>query len=102
MFGLFGRKTAAIAEYNYSHGAQYKGITWSDDTLFLFLESPKKYIPGTKMVFAGLKREDDRTGTEISLSPNLRLCIIIQHISACIQTSFPDLCERSSRYSVYV
>ena len=36
------------------------GITWGEDTLFDYLKAPKKYIPGTKMVFAGLKKEKDR------------------------------------------
>jgi len=35
-------------------------IIWSKETLFDYLENPKKYIPGTKMVFAGLKKENDR------------------------------------------
>ena len=38
------------------------GITWGDDTLFEYLLNPAKYIPGTKMVFAGLKKEDERRG----------------------------------------
>lgn len=36
------------------------GITWNKDTLFEYLENPKKYIPGTKMVFAGLKKPQER------------------------------------------
>ena len=36
------------------------GITWGKDTLWIYLENPKKYIPGTKMVFAGLKKEQER------------------------------------------
>jgi len=36
------------------------GITWGEETLWVYLENPKKYIPGTKMVFAGLKKKQDR------------------------------------------
>lgn len=35
-------------------------MTWSRETLFEYLRDPKKYIPGTKMVFAGLKKEGER------------------------------------------
>lgn len=44
----------------YTHLILISGITWNRDTLFEYLENPKKYIPGTKMVFAGLKKPQER------------------------------------------
>lgn len=38
----------------------HSGITWNKETLFTYLENPKKFIPGTKMVFPGLKSKQDR------------------------------------------
>jgi len=58
--GLIGRKTGQAPGFSYSDGNKAKGITWGPDTLFEYLENPKKFIPGTKMVFAGLKKADER------------------------------------------
>ena len=44
----------------YSYFMIISGITWEKDTLDVYLTNPKKYIPGTKMVFAGLKKDKDR------------------------------------------
>jgi len=58
--GLFGRKTGQGAGFSYTDANKNKGITWEADTLWVYLENPKKYIPGTKMVFAGLKKKNER------------------------------------------
>ncbi|XP_063704335.1 cytochrome c [Culicoides brevitarsis] len=58
--GLFGRKTGQAAGFSYSEANVKKAITWNEDTLFEYLENPKKYIPGTKMVFAGIKKANER------------------------------------------
>lgn len=58
--GLFGRQSGSVVGYSYTAANKNSGITWSDDTLFAYLLNPKKYIPGTKMVFAGLKKPQER------------------------------------------
>eukprot|EP00889_Picochlorum_renovo_P004465 jgi/Picre1/31495/NNA_006847.t1 len=58
--GLFGRHTGSADGYSYSKANKDKNIVWSEETLYEYLLNPKKYIPGTKMVFAGLKKEQDR------------------------------------------
>jgi len=58
--GLFGRKTGQAPGFNYTEANIKKGIVWEKDTLWVYLENPKKYIPGTKMVFAGLKKKNER------------------------------------------
>ena len=60
LWGLIGRQTGQAPGYSYTQANRDKGIIWGDDTLDEYLTNPKKYIPGTKMVFAGLKKKRDR------------------------------------------
>ncbi|WWC65200.1 cytochrome c [Kwoniella dejecticola CBS 10117] len=60
LHGLFGRKSGTADGYAYTSANVNKGVTWEGQTLFEYLENPKKYIPGTKMAFAGLKKAKDR------------------------------------------
>lgn len=60
LYGMWGRTTGQAEGYSYSTANIEKGITWNEETLFEYLENPKKYIPGTKMVFAGLAKPKDR------------------------------------------
>ena len=61
LHGVWGRQTGGAAGFSYTQANIEKGITWEQDTLDIYLENPKKYIPGTKMVFAGLKKKKDRS-----------------------------------------
>merc|ERR1711976_205513 len=60
LWGLFGRVAGTVETYDYSSANKDSGVEWTTETLFEYLENPKKYIPGTKMAFAGLKKPKDR------------------------------------------
>jgi cytochrome c len=55
--GLFGRKSGTIEGYNYSDPNKNSGITWDEATFLDYIKDPRAKIPGTKMVYAGLKDE---------------------------------------------
>ena len=56
LHGLFGRK-AGSADYQYSEAMKKSGIVWDETTLTEYLKEPKGKVPGTKMVYIGLKQE---------------------------------------------
>ncbi|KAF2141207.1 uncharacterized protein K452DRAFT_287916 [Aplosporella prunicola CBS 121167] len=60
LHGLFGRKSGQVEGYSYTDANKQKGVNWDENSLFDYLENPKKYIPGTKMAFGGLKKPKDR------------------------------------------
>ena len=55
--GLFGRKAGTIEGFNYSPANKNSGITWDEATFAEYIKDPKAKIPGTKMIYAGLKDE---------------------------------------------
>ena len=57
--GLFGRKAGTIEGFSYSSANKNSGITWDEATFREYIKDPKAKIPGTKMVFAGIKNEQE-------------------------------------------
>ena len=57
--GLKGRKSGTAEGYSYTEANKNSGITWDEATFKEYIKDPKAKIPGTKMVFAGIKNEQE-------------------------------------------
>ena len=57
--GVFGRKAGTFPGYAYSDANRNSGLTWDEATLTEYLKNPRAKVPGTKMIFAGLRKDDD-------------------------------------------
>ena len=55
--GLFGRKAGSVEGYSYSPANKNSGITWDEATFREYIKDPKAKVPGTKMIYPGLKDE---------------------------------------------
>ena len=55
--GLFGRPAGTVEGYTYSPANKNSGITWDEAVFREYIKNPRAKIPGTKMVYAGLKDE---------------------------------------------
>jgi cytochrome c len=57
--GLNGRKAGTAPDYSYSEANKNSGLTWDEATFKDYIKDPRAKIPGTKMVFAGIKNEKE-------------------------------------------
>ncbi|SRR5690606_10800683 len=61
--GIVGRVAGGVDGFNYSKAnrkAAEEGLVWTEENLMAYLENPRKFMPGTKMAFAGLRDEQER------------------------------------------
>lgn len=59
LHGLFGRRAAALPDYNYSDALRKSGIVWTEDALDHYLAATQDVVPGGKM-YGGLAIAQDR------------------------------------------
>jgi cytochrome c len=59
--GLDGRKSGTIEGYSYTDANKNSNITWGDETFKEYIKDPRAKIPGTKMIFAGIKNDKEIT-----------------------------------------
>jgi cytochrome c len=57
--GVVGRKAGSAPGYNYSDANKNSGIVWDEATLTKYLRLPRDVVPGTKMAFPGMQRNED-------------------------------------------
>lgn len=58
--GVFGRPAGTLEGFKFSDAMKGSGIVWDEETISDYLEAPKQFIPGNKMAFPGLKKEEER------------------------------------------
>jgi cytochrome c len=57
--GLDGRKTGTVEGFSYSDANKNSGIVWNHDTFLEYIRDPRTRIPGTKMIFPGIKNDKE-------------------------------------------
>ena len=59
--GLDGRKAGTAPDFSYSDANKNSGLIWDEATFKEYIKDPRAKIPGTKMIFAGIKNEQEIT-----------------------------------------
>ena len=70
LYNVVGRKTGVVADYKYSKALSSFNKEWTFEELNGYLIKPAKWIKGTKMAFAGLRKEKDRASVIKYLNQN--------------------------------
>jgi cytochrome c len=57
--GIDGRHSGTAADFNYSDANKNSGITWNEAVFLEYINDPRAKIPGTKMIFPGIKNDKE-------------------------------------------
>jgi cytochrome c len=60
LHGVVGRKSGTVPGFRYSKANQSANVVWTEETLYTYLENPRRFMPGTTMAFAGLRQPQQR------------------------------------------
>jgi len=60
LYGMFGRKAGSSHGFDYSPSLAEAGLVWTPRALDAWLVQPAQFLPGNRMAFAGMSKEDDR------------------------------------------
>jgi len=60
MWNLFGSTAGQKEGFAYSKAMSESGIVWDEETLSAYIENPRKFMPGNRMSYAGLRKPEDR------------------------------------------
>jgi cytochrome c len=60
LHGVFGRRAASVANFEYSRALRESGLTWTPRALEAWLAEPTQFVPGTTMAFTGYRDAEDR------------------------------------------
>ena len=70
LYNVVGRNVGSVSDYKYSKSLSTYGKDWTFEELNGFLIKPATWIKGTKMAYAGLKKEKDRASVIMYLNQN--------------------------------
>ena len=70
LYNVIGRQVGAVSDYKYSKALSGYDKEWTFEELNGYLIKPTKWIKGTKMAFAGLRKEKDRASVILYLNQN--------------------------------
>lgn len=60
LHAILGRKAGTVDGFRYSDANKNSAVVWTSDKLDPYLKDPKAFMPGNRMAFAGVKKDDER------------------------------------------